>query len=87
MAVPNDNATLLGLPRELRDLIYACLLEGQRSVPRDPDDAGERDPKSSLPCTIYFEPRIPRPALLQLKLCNRQLARGGLRSNRTSCTV
>jgi len=42
-------------------------------VPRDPDDAGERDPKSSLPCTIYFEPRIPRPALLQLKLCNRQL--------------
>lgn len=65
-----EPASLLGLPRELRDHIYSYLLNEQRQPPEDPSHAGERTNQSS---TIYFEKQSPKPALLQLKLCNRQL--------------
>lgn len=72
-AVTNQQASLLGLPRELRDLIFHNLLHHSTPPPKDPCHAGDRNPSTSSPCTIYFEAHSPRPALLQLKLCSRQL--------------
>lgn len=68
----NDNespAAFLSLPREIRDLICFYLIHDTRARPRDPDHAGERVFNSN----IYFEAHSPRPALLQLKLCSKQL--------------
>lgn len=62
-------ATFLGLPRELRDLIYLYLVQDTRTPPEDPDHAGQREFISK----IYFEACSPRPGLLQLKLCSRQI--------------
>ena len=61
---------LLNLPRELRDNVYLFLLTEARPAPEDPSDAGERDIYSS---TTFFERGSPKPALLQLKLCSRQI--------------
>ena len=66
-------ASFINLPRELRDLIYIHLLNEERRAPDNPDCAGERDPSWNTPCTIYFEAHSPKPALLQLKLCAKQL--------------
>lgn len=66
-------SALLELPRELRDLIFQQLLDIKEHLPENPDHAGSRDPNWQTPCTIYFEAHSPRPALLQLKLCNRQI--------------
>lgn len=63
------HTNLLSLPRELRDLVYLYLVLESRQPPNDPDHAGEREFHSK----INFEARSPRPALLQLKLCNRQI--------------
>lgn len=62
-------ATFIGLPRELRDLIYLSLIDEKRRLPDNPNCAGKRDPNWNTPCTIYFEAHSPKPALLQLKLC------------------
>lgn len=61
-------ATLLHLPRELRDLVYLYLVDDTRLPPNDPDHAGDREFHSK----INFEASSPRPALLQLKLCCKQ---------------
>lgn len=66
-------ADLLGLPREIRDLVYQLLLRETTEPPEDPDHAEGRKPNWHSPCTIYFEERSQAPALLQLKRCCRQL--------------
>ena len=66
-----SSSSFLRLPRELRDLIYIHLLGENRPPPEDPEHAGERDKNWHTPCTIYFEARSPKPALLQLKVCSR----------------
>lgn len=82
--VPDDNdrssgeeynqALFLALPRELRDLIYDWLVNEHREPPKNPDYAGERSPCSSTtPGAIIYESKSPKPALLQLKLCSRQM--------------
>ncbi|KXL48941.1 hypothetical protein M433DRAFT_456823 [Acidomyces richmondensis BFW] len=68
-----ETASILGLPREIRDLIYVQLLCTRTTPPKDPSRAGERDPNSSIPCTIYYQVHSARPTLLQLKLCSRQI--------------
>ena len=64
-----SNATFLHLPRELRDLCYSNLLEYRRHTPEDPEHAGDR----AFHNKTYYEAQSPRPALLQLKLCSRQV--------------
>ncbi|EMC97644.1 hypothetical protein BAUCODRAFT_130743 [Baudoinia panamericana UAMH 10762] len=66
-------ASLLGLPREIRDLIYLNLIPQRTCPPENPNNAGDREPDASSPCTTFFEVVSPKPAMLQLKLCNRQL--------------
>jgi hypothetical protein len=61
---------LLNLPRELRDHIYTFLLNEQHQPPEDPSQTGDRNANSS---TTYFQLPSPKPALLQLKLCSKQL--------------
>ena len=61
--------SFLSLPRELRDLVYLHLVNDTRQPPNDPDHAGDREFHSK----IYFEARSPRPVLLQLKLCCKQI--------------
>jgi len=73
MPIATEQASFLGLPREIRDFIYLHLLCMRTTPPEDPWRAGERDPNSSSPCAIYFEAHSVRPALLQLKLCSRQI--------------
>lgn len=64
----------LSLPRELRDLIYEWLVDERRRRPENPDDAGERSPVSpTTPGSIVYESKSPKPAMLQLKLCNKQI--------------
>ena len=67
------HASFIGLPQELRDLIYLYLIDETREQPDSPDSAGDRDPNWNTPCTIYFEAHTPKPALLQLKLCSKQV--------------
>lgn len=64
-----DGFSFFALPRELRDLIYTFLIIDTRPPPDDPDHAGKRH----LHSNIYFQANSPRPALLQLKLCNKQV--------------
>lgn len=70
---PATSSTFLGLPRELRDIIYSSLLEERRLPPDDPEHSGPREPDWKTPCTIYFEAHSPKPALLQLKLVCQQV--------------
>ena len=68
---PNPQATFLGLPRELRDIIYESLLNEQRRAPPDPDHAGDRNLNGqAMSSSIFFDSISPKPALLQLKLCS-----------------
>lgn len=70
----HDISLFLELPRELRDLVYEFLVDERRKPPESPDNAGERAPCSSTtPGSIVYESRSPKPAILQLKLCNRQI--------------
>jgi hypothetical protein len=69
----HKRTSLLGLPRELRDIILLSLVCQTTPPPKNPDHAGPRESTTTSPCTIYFSAASPRPALLQLKLCNRQL--------------
>ena len=64
-----NTSCFLQLPRELRDQIYVHLSQEHRQPPEDPLQAGERIANSS----IHFEGRSPRPALLQFKLCSKQI--------------
>ncbi|KXT06783.1 hypothetical protein AC578_7160 [Pseudocercospora eumusae] len=67
-------ATFLGLPREMRDMIYGYLLDEKRQRPVHPGHAGARSPNSPISGqTIHFEAKSPKPALLQLKLCCQQI--------------
>lgn len=65
-----QHSHLLSLPRELRDNVYIFLLHEKRQAPEDPSQPGERDADSS---TISYERCSPRPGLLQLKLCSKQI--------------
>lgn len=70
----HDRSLFLELPRELRDLVYELLIYERRTPPENPDNAGERAPCSSTtPGSIVYEAKSPKPAVLQLKLCNRQI--------------
>jgi hypothetical protein len=60
----------LALPRELRDHIYLFLINDYRNPPDSPSHARDRSANSS---STYFEVQSPKPALLQLKLCSKQL--------------
>jgi len=61
----------LSLPQELRDIIYTSLLSEHRPAPQDPDSAGPRFRPGRR--KIFFEFGSPKPALLHLKLVNKQL--------------
>ncbi|KXT18274.1 hypothetical protein AC579_2888 [Pseudocercospora musae] len=67
-------STFLGLPHEMRAIIYEYLLDQKRQHPVDPAHAGPRNPNSPISGqTIHFEAKSPKPALLRLKLCCRQI--------------
>ncbi|KAK4610477.1 hypothetical protein CLAFUW4_14221 [Fulvia fulva] len=68
-------SALLALSRELRDIVYHSLLNERKRPPEDPHHANDRTPTSqSSPGAIYYETQSPKPALLQLKLCCRQVS-------------
>ena len=63
-------SSFLALPRELRENIYLFLLSERHQIPMDPSQTGGR---IEIASNTYFETQPPRPALLQLKLCSKQL--------------